>query len=211
VPLDVGGFVPLLGFVELGLVVSLLPLPVTRMWSTTRRLPANDCAVRLIDCFSLPVGQVPVSSICESVTFTFVVQPDTDVSALIAPSICVCRSELPPVCPTVLLVEVDVLVCELCGMFPNGVFGWVALDVVWPVVVLCALTSLCGTVVVELCVLAADGCVELCDVTCALCWLASPIGGCVAAAGGVVVVEVLVDELALGGFEVLVEELTLGG
>jgi hypothetical protein len=197
VPLELGGLVPLLGLVlvpVLGLLApvpmfsvplpALLPLPVTRMWSTTLRLPANDWATRRADCRSLPVGQVPVSSICVSVTLTLVLQVESVVSALIAVSICDCSSDVEPAAPAVPVVP-----WVLLDMFPNGVlalaFDW-PLVLVWPAVVLCAFTSLCGTVVVELCALALGGtfaelcedvCEPICEDVCALCWLASPIGG----------------------------------
>ena len=111
-----GGFVP----VPMFSVPALLPLPVTLMWSTTLRLPANDCATRRTDCFSLPVGQVPVSSICVSVTLAFVLHDESDVSDLIAVSICDCRPAVSPAWPVV-VVAAPVLL--LCGMLPNGVFG----------------------------------------------------------------------------------------
>ena len=47
-----------------------LPLPVTVMRSTTLRLPAYDCAMRMAVCFSLPVETAPESSMVESVTLT---------------------------------------------------------------------------------------------------------------------------------------------
>lgn len=46
------------------------PLPVTVMLSSTLRLPAYDCAIRLAVCFSLPVSTVPESETLSSDTFT---------------------------------------------------------------------------------------------------------------------------------------------
>jgi len=44
------------------------PRPVTVRRSTTRRLPANELAIRFAVCLSLPVGTVPVSSMVSAVT-----------------------------------------------------------------------------------------------------------------------------------------------
>lgn len=49
---------------------SELPAPATLMLSTTRRLPANDCAMRFASSRSFEDGAEPFSSIESSVTLT---------------------------------------------------------------------------------------------------------------------------------------------
>jgi hypothetical protein len=56
--------------VLLGLDMSLAPLPATLMLSTTRRLPANDCAMRFASSRSFAEGAVPLNSMLSSVTLT---------------------------------------------------------------------------------------------------------------------------------------------
>jgi hypothetical protein len=65
------GVVLLFGVVLLGLDISELePAPATFTLSTTRRLPANDWAIRLASSRSLAEGAEPVSSMESSVTLT---------------------------------------------------------------------------------------------------------------------------------------------
>jgi hypothetical protein len=54
----------------LGLLLEALPLPLTVTRSFTRRLPANELAIRRAVCFSLLVWTLPPSSIVLSLTFT---------------------------------------------------------------------------------------------------------------------------------------------
>jgi hypothetical protein len=56
-----------------GLLLDALPRPLTVTRSRTRRLPANELAMRFAVCFSLPVGTLPLSSMAVSVTFTLIV------------------------------------------------------------------------------------------------------------------------------------------
>jgi hypothetical protein len=58
------------------------------MWSTTLRLPAYDCAMRLAVCLSLPVATLPLSEICVSVTLTITLLLLSVGSFFRAPSIC---------------------------------------------------------------------------------------------------------------------------
>lgn len=55
---------------EFGVVFDALPLPLRVMRSFTRRLPANELAMRRAVCFSFPVCTFPPTSIVLSVTFT---------------------------------------------------------------------------------------------------------------------------------------------
>ncbi len=65
-----------LGFVELGLdgfgvsppTFAPWPWPLTVSLSTTRRLPANDCAIRSAVCRSLPLATEPDSSMLSAET-----------------------------------------------------------------------------------------------------------------------------------------------
>ena len=79
--------------VPLGLLMSeeFAPRPVTVMRSTTRRFPANDCAMRFAVCFSFPVETLPVISTDVSVTTAFTFWFARVGSFFSAASICFCR------------------------------------------------------------------------------------------------------------------------
>ena len=71
--------------------LGLAPRPPTVTRSTTRRFPANDCAMRFAVCFSLPVATLPESSTVVSVTITFTFEFASVGSFFIAASICFCK------------------------------------------------------------------------------------------------------------------------
>lgn len=77
-----------------GLLLDALPRPLTVTRSRTRRLPANELAMRFAVCFSLPVGTLPLSSMAVSVTFTLMVSLRSVGSFCSAVWIWLCKVEL---------------------------------------------------------------------------------------------------------------------
>jgi len=85
------------------------PWPVTVMLSSTRRLPANDWAMRFAVCFSLPVATLPDKETVESVTLVVTFELASVGSFFRAASICDCRLLDSALAPALALVS-------LCGM-----------------------------------------------------------------------------------------------